>query len=129
MSRRTPLGRVLGLGSAKDGTEHFWMQRLSAVAMLPLGLWFVFGLAVLGGGGSLDYQTVGAWLASPVRSVAAALLVGTLAYHSQLGLQVVIEDYVHHEGLKLVSLVAVKLAHLALAVAGVFAILRIGLGS
>ncbi|MBT8145005.1 MAG: succinate dehydrogenase, hydrophobic membrane anchor protein [Gammaproteobacteria bacterium] len=128
MSRRTALGHVLGLGSAKDGTGHWWAQRVSAVAMVPLGLWFLFSVALLIGRGTVDYLSVIDWIASPVNAVALILLIATMCYHSALGVQVVIEDYVHG-GTKVVSLVLQKFAHAVLAAAGIFAVLRIALGS
>ena len=125
MTMKSPLGRVLGLGSAKEGTEHWWSQRMTAVAMIPLSLWFVF--AVLGLP-ALDYATVSDWMAAPVNAVLLLLLTGTLLYHSMLGTQVVIEDYVHGFA-KVASLVIVRFIYVALAVAAVFAILRVSLGN
>src|SRR5690606_20285461 len=109
MSYRTPLGRVLGLGSAHEGVGHWWIQRLTAVALIPLTLWLFFALVALG---SPDYQTVREWMSTPVNAVLASLLVLTLSYHSRLGVQVVVEDYVHHRGLKLAALVLVDFLHL-----------------
>jgi succinate dehydrogenase / fumarate reductase membrane anchor subunit len=119
---RSPLGRVVGLGSAKEGVEHWWQQRLTAIALVPLALWFVAGL--LGHvGGSYD-QSV-AWLGAPIPAILLVLLIGATFYHAALGMQVVIEDYVHHEGCKLGLLVALRLVSFLLAVAGIFAVLRI----
>ncbi|MBT8091545.1 MAG: succinate dehydrogenase, hydrophobic membrane anchor protein [Gammaproteobacteria bacterium] len=123
MSLRTPLGRVLGLGSAKDGTSHWWGQRVSAVALLLLGLWFAFVLATMSG---FSYAEVIAFVGKPVHGVLLLLLTLSLAYHSYLGLQVVIEDYVHSGGLKVATLITSRFAHVFLAVAAVFAILKIG---
>jgi len=128
MSRRTPLGKVLGLGSAKDGTEHWWMQRVTAIALMPLGLWFVFSVAGMAGAGTLDYMGVHTWLSSPFSAVLAILFTVALAYHSSLGLQVVVEDYVHEDWLKVASLIGLKLLHVLLAVMGVFAVFRISFG-
>ena len=122
MSLRSPLGRALGSGSAKSGVGHWWTQRLTAAALVPLGLWFAISLLSLD---ALDYGSVRAWLAQPLTTVSALLLVLTLLWHSSLGVQVVIEDYVHHEALKVASLVLVKFAHVVLAVAGVYALLII----
>ena len=127
MSRGTPLGRALGLGSAKDGTGHWWTQRVSALALAPLGLWFVFGMARLIGSGGTDYLSVVDWIGSPVNAVALILLIATMCYHSALGVQVVIEDYVHGWA-KVASLILMKFAH-AVAAAGIFAVLRIALGA
>jgi succinate dehydrogenase / fumarate reductase membrane anchor subunit len=122
----TPLNRVLGLGSAKEGVEHWWVQRLSAVALVVLGLWFVLGLASLE---DLDYATVVDWLQDPVTSILMILTVLTAVYHSKLGVQVVVEDYVHSPALKVSTLVLSTFVHIAAAVAGVFAVLRIALGA
>ena len=124
MSMRSPLGHARGLGSAKEGSHHFWMQRLTAIALIPLTLWFVFSVAQLSGG---DYGTVTRWVATPWVAVTLVLFLVALLYHSMLGVQVVIEDYVHHEGVKLTSLVLMKFAHLAIAAASIFAVLKIAL--
>ncbi len=126
MSRRTPLGRVRGLGSAKQGTEHFWAQRVTAIALVPLALWFVAALAAHAGA---DHATARAWLAEPFTAVAMILLVVTGFHHAQLGLQVVIEDYVSTEWVKVFSIIVVKLAAVALAVAAIFSVLMIAFGS
>lgn len=120
--RRTALGRVRGLGSAKEGVHHWWAQRLTAIALIPLSLWFVAGLIRAGTGG---YAAAAQWLARPMSAVMAVLLLIALFHHTQLGLQVVIEDYVHHEGVKLALVVAVKLASFLLAVGGIFAVLHL----
>lgn len=126
MSLQSPLGRVLGLGSAKDGTSHFWGQRVSGVGMLLLGLWFACSLATMPG---FSHAEALAFIGAPMNSVLLLLLVATLSYHSYLGIQVVIEDYVHGHGLKLASLVISRFAHSFLAVAAIYAIIRIGLGA
>lgn len=125
MSLRTPLSRVLGLGAAKEGVGHWWTQRLTSVALVPLSIWLLWSLLALG---SLDYDTVRAWLAQPLPAAAALLLVLALAWHSSLGVQVVIEDYVQHPGLKLVSLVLSRFGHAALAAAGAFALFGVATG-
>ena len=122
MSLRSPLRRVLGLGSASAGTEHWLGQRLSAVAMVPLTLWFVISLLMLP---ALDFYSVNAWGASPLHAVLLVLLVVAMVYHSSLGTQVVAEDYIHTPGTRVVVLVLLRLIHIALAVAGVFAVLLI----
>ncbi len=124
MSLKTPLGRVLGLGSAKDGTEHWWMQRLSAVAMVPLGLWFAISILALP---DLDYDTIRLWIAEPISTVGLVLLVLTACYHSHLGVQIFVEDYVGG-GLKVVTLMLLSLLHFGAGVAGILAILRISFG-
>jgi succinate dehydrogenase / fumarate reductase membrane anchor subunit len=123
---RSPLGRAIGLGSAKQGVEHWWAQRVSAVALLVLGLWFVASLAALAGA---DRATVAAWLHRPLAAILTILTLAAVFYHSALGLQVVIEDYVHAEGVKIAAVALVRLSCLALAVAGIFAVLRIAFGS
>lgn len=122
---RSPLGRAVGLGSAKEGVEHWWAQRVSAVALIVLGLWFVASLAALAGA---DRATVVAWLHGPLAAILTILTLAAVFYHNALGLQVVIEDYVHVEGVKIGAVVLVRLLCLALAVAGIFAVLRIAFG-
>lgn len=122
MSLKSPLGRVLGLGSAGTGTEHWLGQRLSAVALVPLTLWFALALLALP---SLDYYSVAAWVAAPLNAILLMLLVVALIYHSSLGTQVVVEDYVHAPGLRVLALVVLRLLHIGLAVAGVSAVFLI----
>jgi len=126
MSLRSPLGRVLGLGSAKDGTAHWWSQRLSAVALIPLTLWFVVSLASLP---ALDYATVRAWLSGHFSGPLAVLLVAVLIYHSYLGTVEVITDYVHGAATKLGSLLLLRFVHVLAGGVSIFAILRIAFGS
>ncbi|MEC9406248.1 MAG: succinate dehydrogenase, hydrophobic membrane anchor protein [Abyssibacter sp.] len=125
MSLQSPIGRARGLGSAKQGLHHWWMQRVTAVLLVPLSLWFVFSVACLMGSG---YEATVAWVAAPWVAVALVIYFATLFYHAQLGLQVVIEDYVHGPTTKLVSMYLMKLVHLVLAVAAIFAVVRIALG-
>ncbi len=125
MSLRSPLGRVLGSGSAKDGTGHWWAQRVSAVALVILGLWFLVSLQLLAG---FDHQNVAGWVAQPFNSVMLALFAATLAYHSAIGMQVVIEDYVHGPSVKVISLILNNFVHVFLAAAAVVAVLGIALG-
>ncbi len=124
MSLRSPLGHARGLGSAKEGVHHFWMQRLTALALIPLTLWFVFSVVQLS---AASYPGVLQWVHDPKVAVTLVLFLVALLYHSMLGVQVVIEDYVHHEGLKLASLVLMKFAHLAIAAACIFAVLKVAL--
>ena len=126
MSLRSPLGRVLGLGTAKDGTSHWWGQRVSGAGLAILGLWFAWAIATLPG---YDHASAVAFIGEPINAVLLLLLTVTMGYHSYLGVQVVIEDYVHSHGLKIASLILSRFAHLALAVAGVFAILKLGIGA
>jgi succinate dehydrogenase / fumarate reductase membrane anchor subunit len=122
----SPLNKVLGLGSAKGGSEHWWVQRLSAVALVPLGLWLLIAVAGLA---DFSYASVTQWVSSPLNSILLIALVLTMVYHSHLGIQVVVEDYVHGKGMKTATLVISSLAHLFLVCAGVYSILRIGFGS
>lgn len=126
MSLRSPLGRVLGLGTAKDGTSHWWGQRVSAVALLILGIWFAFVLATASG---FSHVQVIAAIERPMTNILLLLLSVTLAYHSYLGIQVVIEDYVHSPGAKVVFLIFSRFAHVLLAVAAIYSLLKIGLGA
>ena len=126
MSIKTPLGRVLGLGSAKDGTDHWWSQRVTAVSNLLLGLWFAISMIQMPG---FEYLDAMRFLADPWNGVLMSLLCASLVYHSYLGVQVVLEDYIHAPALKLVSLLASRFAHLLIAFASIYAILRIGLDS
>ena len=117
---RTPLARARGLGSARYGVHHWWAQRLTAIALIPLVVWFAISLVMMSGA---DYGTVRAWIGS--------LLILTIAvglHHGQLGLQVVIEDYVHGDGWKLALIVAVRFIAIFFGLAAIVAILRIGFG-
>ncbi|MBN9558611.1 MAG: succinate dehydrogenase, hydrophobic membrane anchor protein [Alphaproteobacteria bacterium] len=122
---RTPLARAIGLGSARNGVQHWWTQRLSAIGLVPLTLWFVAAIIAHTGA---DYPTFTAWMRNPVTSILMTLLLIGLFYHAALGLQVIIEDYVH-SGAKFVALVVVRLGCFALGVTGILATLRIALSS
>jgi succinate dehydrogenase / fumarate reductase membrane anchor subunit len=122
---RTPLARALGLGAAKEGVAHWWAQRVSAVALVPLGLWFCASLVSLAGA---PRAVLAEWLHGPVAAILMILTVGALFYHGALGIQVVIEDYAPNEGAKLVGIVLTKLVALLLAVAGIFAVLKLAFG-
>lgn len=124
MSYQSPLGRARGKGSAKDGVHHFWVQRVSALALIPLSLWFVFSVARLAGG---DYYMVHHWVSAPSVAVTLVLFLVAALYHSMLGVQVVIEDYVSSEGLKIASLLLVKFAHWVIGAAAVFAVFKVAL--
>lgn len=126
-SLRSPLGRARGLGSAKDGVHHFWVQRLSALALIPLSLWFVFSIAKLAMGPA-SFHAVRFWVAAPSVAVTLVLFLAATLYHSMLGVQVVIEDYVGHEGAKLAALVLSKFIHAIVAVSAIFAVLKVALG-
>ncbi len=122
----SPLNRVLGLGSAKTGVEHWWAQRLTAAALVPLGLWFSMALAAQE---ELSYAAAVALIQAPFNSVMLILSVFALSYHSHLGVQMVIEDYVHTPAVKVFSLVAALFAHIAVAAAGTFAVLKVAFGA
>jgi succinate dehydrogenase / fumarate reductase membrane anchor subunit len=121
---RSPLSRARGLGSARAGAAHWWAQRLTAIALVPLTLWFIF--AVIGLRGA-DQHAIVVWLAAPVPLVLMLMLILATFQHLQLGLQVVIEDYVHDNGLKLAWVLAMKAACLLLAVACIVSVLKLGL--
>jgi succinate dehydrogenase / fumarate reductase, membrane anchor subunit len=125
MSFQNPLARVRGLGSGKTGSEHWWAQRVTAVALIPLTLWFIYSAIILGGA---DYATAKAWLATPMNGILMVLLIVATFHHVQLGLQVVIEDYVHGEATKVATLVVMKLVSVAMAVAALFSVFKISFG-
>jgi succinate dehydrogenase / fumarate reductase membrane anchor subunit len=124
MSLRSPLGKVLGLGSAKAGAHHWWAQRVTAIGLALLGAWFVISLAYLD---TFEYQAVRAWIADPFNATLLSVFVATLCYHSLLGVQVVIEDYVYG-ALKTVSILVSNFVHVLVAVSGVVAVLRVAFG-
>lgn len=126
MSLFRSVGRVFGLGKARDGTDHFVAQRLSAIALVFLGLWFMWAMYTLD---AYTYLDVMRFVASPVNGVLLSLLIATTAYHSYLGVQVVIEDYVHAQGLQFMSLMGSRFVHALLAAAGIYAVVRIGLSA
>jgi succinate dehydrogenase / fumarate reductase membrane anchor subunit len=117
---------VLGLGAAKSGVEHWWLQRLTAAALLALGLWFAISLLGLPLG---SYSAVTGWLHQPITAVLMILTVLCAVYHSYLGVQVVVEDYVPAGGAKTVMLVLSAFAHAFAVTAGVFSILKVAFGA
>lgn len=125
MDTRSPISRARGLGSAREGARHWWAQRLTAVALAPLSLWFAAGVVALSGA---PHGEAAAWIADPLNATLMILTLVLLFHHGQLGLQVVIEDYVHAEGLKVALLILVKLLALALALTGSVAVLRLTVG-
>ncbi len=126
MSMRSPLGRVRGLGSAREGVGHWWAQRMTSLALIPLALWFVASLVTLTGA---DHATARDWIGAPVPAALLVLLIVAAFYHGALGFRVIIEDYVHHEGAKLAALIAVNGLSLLLGLAGVLAVLMVLFGS
>ncbi len=121
---RSELGRARGMGAAKSGVGHWWGQRVSAMALAPLTLWFIYSVLSLG---SASHEAVLAWASNPLTLVLLLTLAGMTFYHMQLGLQTVIEDYVHDEGKRLLALLLVKGAAVLLAVTAIVSILKIGL--
>ncbi|MGH1542405.1 MAG: succinate dehydrogenase, hydrophobic membrane anchor protein [Arenicella sp.] len=126
MALQSPLSKAIGLGSAKHGFSHWWLQRLSAVALIPLSLWFVYSLVSLI---SADYATVVAWMQSPLRASLLVIFVLTTLYHAQTGLQVVIEDYIHTKWVNLILMYAMKFAAVVLAAIAVISVLKVSIGS
>lgn len=122
---RTPLGKVRGSGSAKEGTDHFWAQRLTAVANVPLVIFFI-GFIVFNNGAS--HTDISAAIANPLIALLLLLTMASVLYHMRLGMQVVIEDYIHGEGLKIALLLLNTFVTIALGAAMVFAILKLAFG-
>ena len=125
MSYQSPLARVRGLGAAKNGASHWWSQRITAVILVPLSIWLVISLVSMVGA---DHATVVAWIKSPLVIVYLVLFVAAMLHHTQLGLQVVIEDYVHSESVKLISLLVVKFAAIVLGLIAIVKLLNISFG-
>ena len=120
MSRRSALGRARGLGSSRDGLHHWWVERLTALALVPLTVWFVASVVAMAGA---DYYAMRDWLGNPVVSGLLILVLVATFYHGALAAQVVIEDYIHTEWVKLFALLATKAAAVLLGLAGVLAVL------
>jgi len=125
-SLRTPLAKVRGLGSAKGGTHHFWLQRLTAIALIPLTIWFALSIASLA---SADQATVQAWMQSPLSATLMLSFLLAGFWHMKLGLQVVIEDYVHGESTKITCLILNNLVSIFLGLAASLSVLKMLLGS
>lgn len=122
MNLRNPLAKVKGLGASGEGSHHWWLQRVSAIALVPLSLWFVFSIVSHIGD---DYSEVVAWISQPSVALMLILYIGFMFFHAQLGVQVVIEDYVHSEPLKIVSLLLVKATAIVAGLAAILSVLRI----
>ena len=127
MSIQTPLARVRHLGSAKEGADHWWWQRLPAILLVPLSLWFVASICWLIIGGA-TYEAFQDWLSGPVAAILMLIFVGALFYHLKLGLQVVTEDYVHKKAIKWTFLVVINLGCLIGAVAAVYSTVAVAFG-
>lgn len=126
MNLQTPLARARGLGTAKKGVQHWWWQRLTAVALVPLCLWFIGTIVIMQ---ASDYSTVVNWIQSPLVSGLLVFLIAALFYHTQLGLQAVIEDYVHSEWVKITALIVAQFLMILLTLTAVIAVLKIALGA
>ena len=120
-----PLAKVRGLGSAKDGTHHFWNQRLTAIALVPLTLWIMVSIINMT---SMDYQTVSIWMGQPLNAVLLLIFILALYFHAQLGLQVVIEDYIHTEWQKIACIIVVKFLIILTCLTSALAVLKVFLG-
>jgi len=125
MSLQSPLGKALGHGSAKTGLDHWLAQQSTAIALVPLGLWFTVSLLLLPHG---SHEFVVAWVAEPLNAILLILLVIALVYHSMVGLQVIVEDYVQG-GLGYLTMITVQFVHILLVVAGIYSIIVISLGA
>jgi succinate dehydrogenase / fumarate reductase, membrane anchor subunit len=121
-SMQTPLHKVQGLGASHSGTGHFWRQRVTAVALVPLGLWFAF--TAVGLAGATEVAALG-YLAHPWNAILMALFAVTLLYHMTLGLQDIIDDYVHSPGLKILLLLTMRFAAIAIGAVCLFSLIRI----
>ena len=123
---RSSLGRAVGLGSAKEGVEHWWAQRVTALALVPLSLWFVAAIVELAGA---DRAAFVEWVRHPIPAVLLVLLLVAVFYHAALGLQVVIEDYIENLALRLALIIVMRLAAIVFVVRGVFAVLKLSFGA
>jgi len=126
VSLKTPLKEARGLGSAKDGVHHWLVQRLTAIALIPLFVWFIVSLVSMIGA---DFETVRQWMSNPLVTVLLLVFLVSLFYHSELGVQVVIEDYVAGKGPRLAALILSRFVHFFLAVAALVAVLRVAFGA
>lgn len=125
MSIRTPLAHARGLGSAKSGTAHWWAQRLTAISLIPLTVWFVVSVVVLSGSG---HDAMLAWVGNPLTAVLLVLLIIAGFHHMQLGLQVVVEDYVHTRWMEIALLLLIKGGAVLFGAIGIFSVLKIAFG-
>jgi len=124
MSLNTPISKVRGLGSAKSGTNHWWMQKIAAVALVPLTIWFVASIVQMT---NADYFTVITWLSSPVSAILMLIYIVIALYHLRLGLTEIVEDYIHGEGMKVFFQFAILFGCTIITVASIFSVLKIAL--
>lgn len=124
-SLRSPLGRARGLGSAKDGLHHWWIQRLTSIALVPLSIWFVIALVGLR---DADWETYALWVSNPLNATMMVLFIGVGLHHAQSGMQVVLEDYVASHGARVFSIIAVKLICYGLAALSIVSVILVALG-
>ena len=124
MRKGVSLRPALGFGAAKEGVHHWWMQRLTAIALVPLGIWFAASVVLLEGA---SYERVTTWIGDPVVAVLLILTLGTLFLHLKLGLQVVIEDYIHTKLTKYSCLVANTFLNIVLGIVCIFSVLKVAL--
>jgi succinate dehydrogenase / fumarate reductase, membrane anchor subunit len=122
---RTPLGRARGLGSAKDGLHHWWIQRLTALALIPLTVWFVASIVGLAGSGNEEFVV---WLANPCNATIMILFLGVSLHHAQSGMQVVYEDYVSDHGWRIACIIVTKFICYGLAALGIVSTLIVTFG-
>jgi succinate dehydrogenase / fumarate reductase membrane anchor subunit len=122
MDMRSPLSRARGLGSSNDGVKHWWMQRLTGIALAPLSLWFLYSAVQLSGATHTEFI---AWVGTYGNPALLSLLIVCMFHHGQLGLQVIIEDYIRSESIKMTLLIAIKLAAIIFATSAIFAILQL----
>ena len=125
MSLQAPLAKVRGLGSAKQGSHHWWMQRVSAIVLVPLGLWFVFSILSLA---NINYAAIRVWIADPMVTVLLLIMLLALYYHAYLGVQVVIEDYIDSEWQKIASLLLVRFLSFFAGAIAIYSVLKVSLG-
>ncbi len=119
------LAKAKGLGASKEGTSHFFHQRVTALLLIPLSIWFCLNLAFLP---QMSYQAVHSWIQQPFHSILLLLIIGSSFYHLQMGLQVIIEDYIATYATKLIAIIVMNLSCLLLAISAIYAILKISLG-
>ena len=125
MDMQSHLSRARGLGSTNDGVGHWWMQRLTGIALLPLTLWFIYSAIQLSGASHAEFST---WVGTHGNPILLILLIIAMFHHGQLGLQVVVEDYIHSEGPKVALLVLIKFAAIFIGASSIFAVLRLTFG-